>query len=327
MIRLCTVGTSNICDEFLAAADMSGEFSLEAVYSRSYETGKSFAEKHNCKRVFTDLKEMAEDSELEAVYIASPNVFHYEQSRLFLENGKHVICEKPITTSLKEYDELKAIADKKGLIYMEAIMSRYNKAHSALEKALSQIGNVRMVRLDFNQRSSRLDRFFGGEHINIFDMSLKAGSFMDMGVYCVYAAVDLFGKPKNITANSYFFQNGADFGGYAVFDYGGFSALLSYGKAGQSAIGSEIIGDMGTVVIPSVSQFSGITLIKDGKTILVTPSLSKIEVMVGEAQAFADYILRYEQYRDEYSKASSLCRDVSAVMDEIKLKAGLNYPD
>jgi len=327
MIRLGTVGTSNICDEFLSAAKLQGEYVLEAVYSRNYETGLEFAKRHGCKRVFTDLHQMAEDENIDAVYIASPNAFHYEQSRLFLENSKHVICEKPITTNSHEYDELKAIADKKVLIYAEAIMSRHNKEHKNIRKALQQIGKIRYARLDFHQRSSRLDRFLNGEKVNIFDMSLKAGCLMDLGVYCVYAAVYLFGMPeKIISAKSHFFSNGADFCGTALLDYGDFTVNLSYSKAGQSVIGSEIIGDSGALVIPSVSQFADISLVKNGEKIPVTKKLNKVEVMVGEAQAFADYILRSDSYRNEYNEVSALCRNVISLMDEIKQKAGIIYP-
>lgn len=328
MIRLGTVGTSNICDEFLSAAKLQGEYVLKAVYSRNYETGFEFAKKHDCKGVFTDLQEMANSEKIDAVYIASPNVFHYEQSRLFLENSKHVICEKPITTNSAEYRELKSIADKKGLIYTEAIMSRHNKEHINILNALKQIGKIRYARLDFHQRSSRLDRFLKGEKVNIFDMSLKAGSLMDLGVYCVYAALDLLGNPKEIlSAKSHFFDNGADFCGTAILDYGEFTANLSYGKAGQSVIGSEIIGDSGALIIPSVSQFADISLVKNGEKTPVTKKLSKVEVMVGEAQAFANYILRFDNYRNEYNEVSALCQNVIAVMDEIKQKAGIVYPD
>lgn len=328
MIRLSTVGTSNICDEFLSAVKLQGEYSLEAVYSRNYENGLQFANKHGCKRVFDDLQKMAEDKNIDAVYIASPNAFHYNQSRLFLENGKHVICEKPITTNLYEYDELKSIADKKGLIYAEAIMSRHNPEHENIVNAMKKIGKIRYARLDFHQRSSRLDRFLNGEKINIFDMSLKAGSLMDLGVYCVYAAVDLFGNPKEIlSAKSHFFDNGADFCGTVLLDYGDFTVNLSYGKAGQSVIGSEIIGDSGAIIIPSVSQFTNVSLIKNGEKTAVTKPLNKIEAMVGEAEAFANYILRLDDFCNEYNEVSALCRNVIAVMDEIKQKAGIVYPE
>ena len=325
MIRLATVGTSWICDEFLKGADLTGEFSLKAVYSRNYETGKSFGEAHGCETVFTNLEEMAKSKDIDAVYIASPNSLHYSQSRVFLENGKHVICEKPIVTELSEYQELKQLADSKKLIYIEAIMSRHNKARGDIISALTEIGDIRTARIDFNQRSSRLDRFLSGEQVNIFDMSLHAGTLMDLGVYCVYAAVDMFGIPKTITADANFFENGADCAGSAIFNYGDFSAVLTYGKNGQSYIGSEIIGDKGVIKISSISQYDGVTLVKDGKETLITSINSKTEVMSGEAQKFADYINKFKSNSSDYEDISNLCADVHYCMDRIKEKANIVY--
>lgn len=325
MIKLATVGTSWICGEFLKGAEITGEFTLSAVYSRNYETGKTFAEANGCKTVFTSLEEMAKSSDIDAVYIASPNSFHYSQSRLFLENGKHVICEKPIVTALCEYQELKELADSKKLIYMEAIMSRHNKARNDIMSALGEIGDIRTARIDFNQRSSRLDRFLSGERVNIFDMSLHAGTLMDLGVYCVYAAVDMFGIPKTITADANFFENGADSAGSAIFNYGDFSAVLTYGKNGQSYIGSEIIGDKGVLKISSISQYDDVTLFKNGKEIPVSHINSRTEIMGNEAQKFADFINKFRNYASEYEEISNLCADVHYCMDRIKEKANINY--
>ncbi len=327
MIRLATVGTSSICDNFLKGVALTGRFSLEAVYSRNYDTGTDFAKRHNCQKVFADLEEMAKNEDIEAVYIASPNAFHYEQSRLFLENGKHVICEKPIVTNLSEYKELKALADSKGLIYMDAIIPIYNKDRNALISALKEIGNIRMVRIDFSQRSSRLDKFLNGEQVNIFDMSLKAGCFMDLGVYCVYGALDLLGEPLNLSAGSVFFENGADSSGYAIFDYGFFPAVISYSKTGQSVLGSEIIGDEGTIKIPSISQYTGITLIKNGTESKITRDFNKAELMSFEAEAFADYISDFAETKDDYNRVSVLTEKVIEYMDIIKNKAGIKYPE
>lgn len=327
MIRLATVGTSNICEQFVKAILLTKEIELCAVYSRSAEKGEEFALRFNCKKVYTDLCQMAGDSRIDAVYIASPNSCHYEQSRIFLKGNKHVICEKPITASLAQYQELKALADSKGLIYMEAIMSRHNKSRDNIFSAIEKIGDIRMARINFSQRSSRLDSFLDGNQVNIFDMSLKAGTLMDLGVYCVYAAVDMFGIPKSIKAASNFFDNGCDCSGCAIFDYGAFSAVLTYGKNGQGYLGSEIIGDKGAIKISSISLYQGVSLCQNGTDFALSEQLSKVEVMRYEAQSFADYILRFSDYKQEYSEISRLCASVHYCMDKIKQAAGIVYPD
>ena len=258
MLRLATVGTSAITEKFLSACRLTERYELHTCCSRTAETGKEFAKAQGFKSFSTDLTEVAKNPKIDVVYIATPNVFHYEQSKLFLENGKNVICEKPITTDCAKYDELLSVADKKGLIYAEAIMSHHSKGHKILKDALKQIGKISQARIDFCQLSSRYEKFKSGEHVNIFDMSLAAGTLMDLGVYCVYAALDLLGKPDSICASASFAKNGADLSGGAVLGYKDFTAVLSYSKIGESAIRSEIIGDLGVIKIGSVSQFANI---------------------------------------------------------------------
>lgn len=323
MLKLATVGTSAIAKCFMSAVKLSGKFILYAVYSRKYETGLEFGKEFGCETIFTDLAKMAK-SDVDCVYIASPNRLHYEQSKLFLEHGKHVICEKPITSNLAQYEELKALADEKGLIYMEAIMSTHTPAYEDIHRALSELGNISMARIDFCQRSSRLDNFYRGIPQNIFDMSLHAGTLMDLGVYCVYAACDLFGMPESISASANYFDNGADCSGTAVFSYKSFPAVLTYAKNGQSKIGCEIIGDAGTLVIESISQYICATLHKDGKKIEICPSVDKPRVMLGEVESFARYVIF--NGGEEYDRVSALCRSVHACMDRIKESAGIAYP-
>lgn len=327
MLKLATIGTSPICDSFLGGARLSGKFEHTAVYSRNYETGKAFAQKHGCKNVFTSLEQMASWDGIDCVYIASPNVFHAQQSKLFLENGKHVLCEKPIATSAKEYEELKLFADEKSLIYMEAIIPPHTSFHKPIKDALGKIGKISMAKIDFCQRSSKLDAYLAGKNPNIFNMSLHAGALMDLGVYCVYAAIDLLGVPKSVGANASYLSNGADSGGVAIFEYDDFNAVLTYAKNGQSRIGSEIVGEDGTLTIKSIGQYSGATLIdRYGNETEISGNLSKEELMSGEATAFADFIVNPAETGGRYGDISKLCLEVHRCMDSVKKKSGIVYP-
>lgn len=325
MLNIATVGTSAITEKFIAACRFSGRFKLYAAYSRSKNRAAEFAKKHGFEKSFSDLTEMACDPQLDAVYIATPNVFHAGQSKLFLENGKHVLCEKPITTDSHIYKELSKLADAKKLIYTEAIISRHSPGRSAILSALPQIGRISQVRIDYCQRSSRYDRFMAGEKINIFDMSLGAGTLADLGVYCVYAAADLLGVPQSISAHASFFENGADCAGGAIFGYKDFSAALTYSKIGNTVLGSEIIGDSGALKIASVSQYNGISLVKDGVETPLYSSTCHPEIMGGEVTAFADYIENPKSH-SEYREVCRLTADVHEAMDLIKQKANIKYP-
>ena len=317
MIRLGVVGTSAICEKFIAAARATARFDLVAVYSRDAERGRAFAAKHGFSTSFTDLSAMAK--EIDAVYIASPNVCHAPQSRLFLNAGVHVLCEKPIAVCAQEYRDTKALADRMGCIYIEAIIPRHLADREVIRQALRQIGPLSMVRINYSQRSSRLDAFLAGETPNIFNMSLHAGALMDLGIYCVYGALDLLGIPQSIDAKAHFMR-GCDMAGAVTLDYGSFPAVLTYSKTGDTALGSEFIGQNGTLQVNMISLYSGISL--NGNSL--GSSLNRIARMQGEALAFADLI---EGNRNDYQVIADLTDAVHDCMDQIKVKANITYKE
>ncbi len=323
MLKYATIGTSLIAEQFVVGANATGRLMLGAVYSRKWDTATAFAQKFGCDKVYASLQELANDNEINAVYIASPNVFHADQSELLLKAGKHIICEKPIATSADEYSRLKTLADKNGLIYIEAIIPIYNTSRSRIKSAIDAIGNIAMAKIDYCQRSSRYDRFMRGEHVNIFDMSLHAGTLMDLGVYCVYAAVDLFDMPNEIQASASFLKNGADGSGIAIFEYDNFSACLTYSKTGQSVAPTEIVGDSGSVIMETAVYYQDAYLVKDEKKTPLFDNVTKETLMGYEASAFCDFI---EGMRlDEYAKNSEICMKVHQCMDIIKEKANIVY--
>lgn len=329
MIRYATIGTSAITQKFITACKNTGRFLPVACYSRDEERGREFARRFGFSKSYHDLSALAADPEIDAVYIGSPNVCHGEQCRLLLSQGKHVICEKPIFPSVALLDEMKALADQKGVVLMEAIKPRfYAPGREALMSGLKEIGRISHARIDFSQRSSRYDAFMAGEPVNIFDMSLHAGGWMDLGIYCVYAAVDLLGMPHRILSSTAdCSSNGADLAGMALLDYGTFHAVLTYSKMGNGVAGSEIVGDAGTLHIGKISQYldSSLTL-PDGSSRPLHGTFDPITTMEGECNRFADFITDFAANEADYREFHRLCRQVHLCMDEIKSLAGLSYP-
>ena len=320
MIKYSVIGTSWITNSFIQGAELTKELVLDSVYSRSKEKGETFAKDTGAKRVFTDFSELL-NSDTDLVYVASPNVCHYEQCKALLENGKHVICEKPITIMLSEFKELSSLADEKGLIYFEAIIYMHSPARKALKEAVSKLGAIRSANFDFSQLSSKYAALKRGELPNIFNPEMKTGALNDLGIYCVYPVVDLFGEPEEIVSSQHFLSTGADGCGSAVFKYTDKLITVTYSKVGQSRSSSQIMGDMGTVTIGSISQTDNIYLYdnKGEKTELV-PDIDKKYHMGNEAKSAYDFITDFENKKEFYKECRTVNEKVLRCMEKMRVK-------
>ncbi len=318
-MKFATIGTSWITDKFISSAQTIDGVELAAVYSRNEETAKTFAEKYGIDKYFSDLNKFAESNEFNSVYIASPNVFHYEQSKLMLLNGKNVICEKPATTTEAEMIELFLLAEEKNLIYCEAIMTIHTKGFRILKSNMPSVGKVRSAHFDFYQLSSKYNLYTDGKNPNIFNPSMHTGCLMDIGVYNLYLACALFGRPHEVISDAVKLSNGCDAAGTAIFKYNDLSVVLNYSKVGQTYSYSEIIGDTGTILFDSVSQLTDMFFMhKDSKLQLIPKEVSRDEIMSGEVMFFKKMIESKNYLSQDYQFAKKTALSVRSVCDTIR---------
>jgi predicted dehydrogenase len=318
MIKLATIGTSWITADFVKAAQTVEGIEYVGAYSRDIIKARVFAAKFGGKLCFDNLDEFACSEDFDSVYIASPNVFHYEQSKLLLSAGKNVICEKPITVTPEQLSELQKLAKEKDLVYMEAIMFLHLPELQILKDAMKTIGNITSAHFDFSQLSSKYKLLTPDFVPNIFNPRMAAGCLMDIGIYNVYTALELFGVPETIKADSYFMSTGADSHGVAVFNYPDKQVTLNYSKVAQSYGYSQIFGDNGTILIPSISQLNNMKVIyTDGTEKILTEDLKRTYIMSCEAKAFRNYIEKKDNY-PEYNYVSDIALKTSKAMFEIR---------
>ncbi|MCQ2483966.1 MAG: Gfo/Idh/MocA family oxidoreductase [Clostridia bacterium] len=318
MLKFGVIGSGWIAEEFIKGTQLVVGMEFSAMYSRTYEKGKAFSVKYADVPIFTDLNKFAK-SDIDAVYIASPNSLHYSQSKLMLENGKHVLCEKPITNSPDEFVELSELAKSKNLIYTEAIMMLHLPAKNELKNALKKIGKISSAHFDFSQLSSKYPALKRGENPNIFNPEMKTGCLRDLGIYCFYPAVEYFGIPERVTATAGFVETGADGWGTAILDYADKQVTLTYSKLGQSYLGSQILGDEGTITIESISKLCNINIhYKDGSSEKIFGEIPKHELMSYEAKSFYNYIKNFDEFKEEYFENNSKILAVSKLMSEVK---------
>ncbi len=322
-MRYGVVGTGWIAKSFIDGARQLCGADFPAVYSRTRESGGRFAAENGIDKVYTDFNEFAK-ADFEAAYVASPNRLHYEQSKLLLENGKHVICEKPVTVDPEELEELQALAKSKGVIYAEAIMYMFNPARDLLREAVTKIGRITSVHFDFSQLSSKYPAYLEGKLPNIFNPALATGCLMDLGIYCVYPALDLFGLPEKITACAHFMESSADGSGNAALLYSDKLVNLTYSKLGQDRLGSQIFGDKGTITIESISKLTNIKLVdSSGNVTQIIGDVPKETLMGYEAKGFEEFIANPEN--PYYAVTSQRALQVSKVMKEIRDISGIKF--
>ena len=318
MIKYGVIGSGWIAEEFVKGAQKVDGMCFAAMYSRTYEKGKEFAEKFGCDRIYTDINEFAE-SDIDAVYIASPNLFHYEQSKLMLQNGKHVLCEKPITITPDEFNELFSFAKEKKLVYTEAIMMMHSPHTQTVKKALEKIGKITTAHFDFSQLSSKYKALKNGENPNIFNPEMKTGCLRDLGIYCYYPALEFFGLPQEVTATAGFIETGADGYGTAILDYSDKQVTLTYSKTGQDYCGSQIFGDKGTISIESISKLTGVRInFADGTKEEVQGEIDKDILMGYEAKNFYDFITDYDKNLQKYFEINERISEVNQLLFEVK---------
>ena len=324
-MKYAVIGTSWITQSFIDGAKIHGEMILDAVYSRDENRGGEFALKNGASRVFTDLDALASSS-VDAVYIASPNAFHARQTEKMLKAGKHVLCEKPVTVTPAELEYLMDLADRNGVIYAEAIMYMFNPARDILRNALGEIGKITSANLDFSQLSSKYPAYKRGELPNIFNPSMAAGCLEDLGIYCVYPALDLFGEPENIKASAAFLESGADGSGNASFEYGDKTVTLTYSKLGQSRSYSQIFGDEGTILLESVSKLTDMKIVfNDGSEKALIGDVPKEQLMGFEADGFSKLVSSPGETKEFYSLLRKSALATSRAMEKIRNEAGIKF--
>ena len=288
------------------------------------ERAEEYARRHGAKYAFTSLEEMAASDCIDAVYISSPNALHYENSKAFLERGKHVICEKPLCAQASKVRELQRIAQEHGAVFLEAIMYLHLPQRKLLEDTLQQLGQISLVKLDFCQRSSKLDRYLQGELPNIFNPALETGALMDLGVYCVYPALALFGKPESFSLQPHMMDSGADGAGIATLRYPDKLVTLTYSKLGQAGANSDFQGTEGTLCGIHLPAGRGFSVAQGWNKRGLYGDDEKYKLMGWEAKDFFRYITEPDASAAEYAGVGAGLQ-VSELMEAMWDQAGIHF--
>jgi len=324
MIRFGVIGTNWITEALIEAASMAEDFVLSAVYSRTQERAEAFARKFGVEATFTDLEEMAKSDVIDAVYIASPNSIHADQAILLMKHGKHVLCEKPLASNTAEVQAMIDTAKENNVLLMEALKITLLPNFKVIQENLHKIGVVRRFTASYCQYSSRYDAYKAGTVLNAFNPAFANGSIMDIGVYCIYPLVVLFGKPKSIKANGYILESGVDGEGSIILSYPEMEAVLMFSKITNSTIASEIQGEDGNIVIDKLNPIEKVEIHYRNGEIADVSQDQQQHTMYYEVEEFIKLIQAgtYESKVNSY--ANSLI--TAEIIEESRKQMGVVFP-
>ncbi|RKQ33162.1 Gfo/Idh/MocA family protein [Oceanobacillus halophilus] len=315
MKTFSTIGTSWITESFIKAAHQTGKAELSSVYSRSENTAKKFARKNGSTNWYTDLEEMLKE-DTDFIYIASPNTFHYEHMVKAIKKKKHVFCEKPMFITEQEWKDIDELAEREGVFVFEGYRHLYSPNYERLKGALNDIGKIRSGILQYVQYSSRYDAFMEGKNPNVFSKGFAGGALMDLGVYPLSMAIDLFGEPVKLDYFPVKLSNGIDGSGTLVLSYENYVITILCSKIAQGFIPSEFHGEEGTVTIDHIAPISKITHFDRENNEKHELAKEQLELdMVYETDEFIRMIS--ENDKDSYKKAMERSRQVVKCLEYI----------
>lgn len=252
------IGTNFISDNFMQQANTVEGFKAIAVCSGRKENAVKFAEKYNIPVVCDSLEDLLAREDVEAVYVATPNLMHKPMALQCLKAKKPCIVEKPFGCNIDEVKEILACSEVNQTYVHDAMVPLYSERLQKLKEEIKKIGKIRQVTLVMGKYSSRYDAYLRGENPTTFRKELCNGSIMDLGIYPICLAVALWGKPKNIYAAGTMLETGVDAAGTCVLDYEEFQVNVLHSKVTNTKITSEILGEKGLVQIKIVAVVNGI---------------------------------------------------------------------
>ena len=203
-MELCygILSTSSIAPRFIAAVRARGKGRIVALSSRTLEKAREKAAQWDIPAAYGSHKELLQDVSVNIVYISNVNTEHYPWAKAALLAGKHVICEKPCTTTEAQTRELYAIAKQQGLFFMEAQKMLFLPAVLAVKERLQDLGEITMAELSHSFAAT-----YNGW---MFDPSVGGGPLLSSGIYAVQLMAWLFGAITEIRGTASKLENGVE---------------------------------------------------------------------------------------------------------------------
>ncbi|WP_395639448.1 Gfo/Idh/MocA family protein [Pseudolysinimonas sp.] len=222
-------------------------FEVTAVAARDLAKAQAWADEMGLPKAYGSYEELAADPDIDAIYVATVHPAHAAAATIALEGGKHVLVEKPFTMDAAEAQALVDLATSKNVVLLEAMWTRWLPHMVRIREILAEglLGDVRVVLADHDQNNEHVERMYRRE--------LGGGALLDLGIYPVSFAWDVFGAPSTVLAHATLTDAGVDRETAIILGYpSGAHAVLQTQMSGTGPNRAAIVGTEGRIEIESV---------------------------------------------------------------------------
>lgn len=317
------IGLGKIAHKFAEDLQSVKNAKLVAVASRSVGKAQDFAQNYGATFFYGSYKEILSCPDLDAVYIATPHVSHCENTLMCLEHQIPVLCEKPLAMNAVQVKRMVSLARFQKTFLMEALWTRFlpsiKRTISLIEEGA--IGEITSIKADFGFKAD-----FDPD-ARLFNLGLGGGSLLDVGIYPVFLSLLLLGKPYSVKASASIGPTRVDESCGVLLQYAHNKlAMLHSSIVSKTDTIALICGEKGNIRINSRwHEPTSITLLLEGqepKDIFFEYSTNGYSYEIEEVmQMIANDKLESDLLPLDFSL------DLIELLDEIRLKAGIFYPN
>lgn len=292
-----------------------------AVASRDYGRAADFAGQWGFEKAYGSYEELAEDPQVELVYVASPHSHHYEHAKLCLEHGKHVLVEKAFTVNARQARELVQLSEEKGLLLAEAIWTRYMPSRKMIDELLADgvLGNVTSLTANLGYILPHVER--------MQSPGLAGGALLDLGVYPINFALMAFHEAvTEVNASAIMSPRGVDWMNSITLSFAdGKMAVLHSDMLAQTDRQGVISGDKGYLEVQNINNCEEIRVFNLERK--MTARYQVPEQINGYEYEVLSCIKAIEEGRTECEEMphSEILR-VMELLDTIREQWGMVYP-
>jgi predicted dehydrogenase len=324
-IRWGILGCGKIARKFASDLQWVKNAQLIAVGAREQATADAFAKDFPAKHKHASYQSLVENPEVDVIYVATPHGLHHEHVMLCLSHKKAVLCEKAFALNYRESKEMIDFARSQKTFLMEAFWTRFLPHYQKTKELIAQgkIGTIKYINAEFGFKPTPPIA------PRIYDPALGGGSLLDIGIYPVFLALDILGKPDHIQASMIPASTGVDEQCSIQFQYNnGVIAHLFSTFSSNLATGADIAGDHGRIRL--THRFHGPTTQLE----YYPNTVDSLEVLSFEKARGNGYEYEVQHVTDCLQKGlvESPIRKLDntlvlmETLDAIRKKAGIKYP-